>query len=165
MPNHPLITGLAIYGCYEALRKVGLVKDIECPAAITDKLLGRKNKKQAIAEANYGPLPFGKALSTIIGRARDLPILTPAGNADFWAGKDPQQVCGDCAHFDISPPIIACGGASERPILVPSPKGPILTTPEGYCRKYEFKCSALRTCDKWAAGGPIGSGPLSDYSV
>ena len=176
MSSHPLIAGLAIYGCYEALRKVGLVKDIECPEAIEDKLVGRQNKRTAAELAHYGPAPFGRALSTIASRLRGLPILVPSGHPEFWEAaatrrsvtpaKVRAQICGNCLHFDITPPIVACGGASERPILVPCSSGgpPRLTTPEGFCQAHQFTCSAMRTCATWKAGGPKGGGPITEYS-
>ena len=176
MSSHPLIAGLAIYGCYEALRKVGLVKDIDCPPAIADKALNRQNKRKAVELAHYGPAAFGRALSTIIEHVRGLPVLVPLGHDEFWEGAARRrdvpveeariQLCGNCAHFDITPSIVACGGASERPILVPCAKGgpPRLTTPQGFCQAHHFTCSALRTCDTWKGGGPKGGGPITEYS-
>ena len=176
MTNHPLIAGLAIYGCYEALRKVGLVKDIDCPEGISDKAVARRNKRDAVELAHYGPAAFGRALSSIVDRVRGLPVLVPAGHADFWSetaarwGVSPaeaqKRLCGNCLHFDITPPIVACGGASERPVLVPCSKGgpPLLTTPEGFCQAHQFTCSAMRTCETWKGGGPKGGGPITEYS-
>ncbi len=175
MSTHPFITGLAIYGCYEALRKVGLVKDIECPAAVKDEALNRKNKSAAAQEHHYGPDPFGRALTTTLGVVRGLPVLAPSGNPGYWAAKAARkgvplaqaakQLCGNCKAFNVTPEMVACGGASERPILVECAKGgpPRLTTPVGYCEMHEFKCSALRSCDTWAGGGPKGGGPITDY--
>jgi hypothetical protein len=176
MSTHPFITGLAIYGCYEALRKVGLVKDIECPAAVKDSALNRKNKLKAATEYHYGPDPLGRALSATIGAVGKLPLLAPAGHAAYWAAKaarlgksDAQavlEICGNCKAFDVTPEMVACGGASERPILVRCSKGgpPRLTTPVGFCQQHHFKCSALRTCDSWVAGGPKGGGPITEYT-
>ncbi len=175
MSTHPFITGLAIYGCYEALRKVGLVKDIDCPPAVKDPALNRKNKIAAAKDHHYGPDPLGKALTRSLGVVAGLPVLAPAGHLGYWQAKAVRkgvpdglaikQVCGNCQHFNITPEMVACGGASERPILVECAQGgpPRLTTPVGYCEAHNFKCSALRTCDTWVGGGPTGGGPITDY--
>ena len=175
MPTHPFIAGLAIYGCYEALRKVGLVKEVDCPPEVSDATLNTAHKKAAATEYNYGPQPFGRALSTVVGKVRGLPVLSPAGNDPYWLAKatrdsvpEPEarkRICGNCKAFDVTPTMVACGGASERPILVPDSSAgpPRLTTPVGYCQMHHFKCSALRTCDSWTEGGPKGGGPITDY--
>jgi len=174
--SHPFIAGLAIYGCYEALKKVGLVKDIDCPAPVKDPELNKKNKLTAAAEHFYGPDPFGRALSRSLGSLRKLPLLAPAGNLPYWTAKAhrkavpvavaQKQLCGNCKAFNITPEMVACGGATERPLLVECAKGgvPRLTTTVGYCEMHEFKCSALRTCDTWVGGGPKGGGPITEYT-
>lgn len=176
MSTHPFITGLAIYGCYEALRKVGLVKDIECPAPVKDEALNKKNKILAAKEHFYGPDPLGRALTKKLGVVKKLPLLAPSGHPEYWEAKAQRkqipvalamtQLCGNCKAFNITPSMVACGGASERPILVPCPKGgpPRLTTPVGYCEMHEFKCSALRSCDTWVGGGPKGGGPITEFT-
>lgn len=176
MSTHPFITGLAIYGCYEALRKVGLVKDIECPPAVKDEDLNTKNKIAAATEHFYGPDPLGKALAQTVGTVKGLPVLSPAGNMPYWAEKAARKnipvplaqkhLCGNCKAFNITPEMVACGGATERPILVECAKGgpPKLTTTVGYCEMHEFKCSALRSCDTWVGGGPKGGGPITEFT-
>ena len=170
------MTGLAIYGCYEALKKVGLVKDIDCPKPLKDAALNKKNKMAAAEEHFYGPDPFGRPLTKQIGMVDKLPVLAPSGHPDYWRGRAARklipvelakkQLCGNCKAFNITPPIVACGGASERPILVECAKGgpPRLTTPIGYCEMHEFKCSAMRSCDTWVGGGPKGGGPITEYT-
>ena len=174
--SHPFITGLAIYGCYEALKKVGLVKDIDCPEPVKDADLNKKNKIAAVKEHFYGPDPFGRAMAKTIATMKGLPVLAPAGNTPYWTEKAirkqillplaQQQICGNCKAFNITPPMVACGGATERPILVECAKGgpPRLTTSVGYCEMHEFKCSALRSCDTWVGGGPKGGGPITEYT-
>ncbi len=154
---------------------MGLVKDIECPKPVTDPALNKQNKIAASKEHFYGPDPFGRALTKTVGMAKKLPVLAPAGHPDYWMGKAKRkviplelakkQLCGNCKAFNITPPMVACGGASERPILVECAKGgpPRLTTPVGYCEMHEFKCSALRSCDTWVGGGPKGGGPITEY--
>ena len=176
MSGHPFITGLAIYGCYEALKKVGLVKDIECPEAVTDEALNKKNKIAAAKEHFYGPDPLGRAMAQTVATLKGLPILAPAGNLPYWAEKAARkqipvplaqkQLCGNCKAFNVTPSMVACGGATERPILVDCAKGgpPRLTTTMGYCEMHEFKCSALRTCDTWVGGGPKGGGPITEFT-
>jgi len=176
MSGHPFITGLAIYGCYEALKKVGLVKDIECPEAVSDPSLNQKNKVLASKEHFYGPDAMGRALGKTVGEVEGLPLLAPSGHEAYWAEKAirkhvplpaaMKQLCGNCKAFNITPAMVACGGATERPILVECAKGgePRLTTTVGYCEMHEFKCSALRTCDTWVGGGPRGGGPITEFT-
>ena len=148
--SHPFITGLAIYGCYEALRKVGLVKDIECPEPVKDPDLNKKNKIIATQEHFYGPDALGRPMARRIATVKNLPLLAPSGHPHYWAEKAlrkrimpalaEKQLCGNCKAFNITPEMVACGGASERPILVECAKGgaPRLTTSVGSPNDQDF---------------------------
>jgi hypothetical protein len=175
MIPHPLIAGLAVYGCYAALKKVGLAVELDCPPATQDPKVNRAHKEAAAKDYHYGPEPFSRIAATTIGHVKGLPLLVPEGHDLYWERKANRrevsrirarkEVCGNCKAFNITPKMVACGGASEQPILVPCSKGgpPRLTTPVGYCEAHRFKCSALRTCDSWSEGGPRGGGPITDY--
>ena len=140
------------------------------------KVLNKKNKILAAKEHFYGPDPLGKAMAKTIATVKGLPVLAPAGHLAYWMEKASRkqisvpmaqkQLCGNCKAFNITPEMVACGGATERPILVECAKGgpPRLTTTVGYCDMHEFKCSALRTCDTWVGGGPKGGGPITEYT-
>jgi hypothetical protein len=81
---------------------------MNCPAPTQDPKLNNRNRLRAIREAMYGPVK-----GTLFGR------------------------CGNCAAFDTSRQMVACGGAS--------PDGEV-----GYCHAWNFTCAARRCCLSWS---------------
>lgn len=121
----------------------------ECPPATQDIVLNIENRQKAIDNVGYGPLNPDE------------------GNADFWQDKadrwniEPVEartsICGNCVFFDRRPKTLECietgiaeGGSGEQ-----SAWGAIDQAELGYCTALDFKCAASRTCNAWAAGGPI----------
>jgi hypothetical protein len=121
----------------------------KCPPATQDIVLNIKNRQNAIDNVGYGP-------------------LNPAEpNDEFWQDKadrwkiDPveakKSICGNCVFFDRRPKTLDCietgiaeGGSGEQ-----SAWDAIDQAELGYCTALDFKCAASRTCNAWAAGGPI----------
>lgn len=121
----------------------------KCPPATQDIVLNIKNRQNAIDNVGYGP-------------------LNPAEpNDEFWQDKadrwkiDPveakKSICGNCVFFDRRPKTLDCieagiaeGGSGEQ-----SAWDSIDQAELGYCTALDFKCAASRTCNAWAAGGPI----------
>ena len=121
----------------------------ECPPATQDIALNIENRQKAIDNVGYGP-------------------LNPAEpNDEFWQDKgdrwkiDPAEakksICGNCVFFDRRPKTLDCietgiadGGSGEQ-----SAWDAIDQAELGYCTALDFKCAASRTCNAWAAGGPI----------
>jgi len=121
----------------------------KCPPATQDIVLNIKNRQNAIDNVGYGP-------------------LNPAEpNDEFWQDKadrwkiDPieakKSICGNCVFFDRRPKTLDCietgiaeGGSGEE-----SAWDAIDQAELGYCTALDFKCAASRTCNAWAAGGPI----------
>ena len=60
-----------------------------------------------------------------------------------------QSTCMSCTAFDVSPRMLECiPGETSEPVR---DEDGIL----GYCWMHHFKCHSARSCNTWAAGGPI----------
>jgi hypothetical protein len=118
----------------------------ECPPATQDIELNLKNRQNAIDNVGYGP-------------------LNPAEpNDEFWQDKatkwktDIQEaksaVCGNCIFFVRTPKMLDC---IEEGIGLGTQEaeGSIEAGELGYCNALDFKCASERTCNAWAAGGPV----------
>jgi hypothetical protein len=118
----------------------------ECPPATQDIQLNLTNRQNAIDNVGYGP-------------------LNPAEpNNEFWQDKatrwktDIQEaksaVCGNCIFFVRTPKMLDC---IEEGIGLGSQEaeGSIEAGELGYCNALDFKCASERTCNAWAAGGPV----------
>ena len=121
----------------------------KCPPATQDIVLNIENRQNAIDKVGYGP-------------------LNPAEpNEEFWQDKADRwgiesveakkSICGNCVFFDRRPQTLECietgiaeGGSGEQ-----SAWDAIDQAELGYCTALDFKCAASRTCNAWAAGGPI----------
>jgi hypothetical protein len=64
--------------------------------------------------------------------------------------------CGNCSFFVQTTEILNCidqglsaGGATGNEW------DSIASGQLGYCEAFDFKCRSERTCDAWAAGGPV----------
>tara|TARA_R100001510_G_C7623886_1_gene184152 strand:- start:625 stop:1122 length:498 start_codon:yes stop_codon:yes gene_type:complete len=114
----------------------------ECPAPTQDLSLNTANRDRAIKAdfIQYGPLNVEQP-------------------GDFWkniAAKwktseeaARQSKCASCTAFDVSPRMVACiPGKTSQPVR---DEFGIL----GYCWMHQFKCHSARSCNTWAAGGPI----------
>jgi hypothetical protein len=121
----------------------------KCPPATQDIVLNIENRQTAIEKVGYGP-------------------LNPAEpNEEFWQDKADRwdiapvdakkSICGNCIFFDRRPKTLDCietgiaqGGSGEQ-----SAWDAIDQAELGYCTALDFKCAASRTCNAWAAGGPV----------
>lgn len=118
----------------------------ECPPATQDIQLNLANRQNAIDNVGYGP-------------------LNPAEpNEEFWQDKADRwktniqeaksALCGTCIFFVRTPKMLDCleegiGLGNEEA------EGSIAAGELGYCNALDFKCASERTCNAWAAGGPI----------
>ena len=108
-----------------------------CPLATQDLEVNTKNRDHAIAAEHiqYGPLNLN--------------------DEEYWeryakkwnttADVAKKSNCSNCIAFDISPRMKKC-----MPGETSDPEGEL-----GYCWMHHFKCHSARTCNTWAAGGPI----------
>jgi hypothetical protein len=119
-----------------------------CPVATQDVAVNLANRQHAIDTANYGPL--NPALpNTVFWLAK-----ADMWNTDVATAKTSR--CGNCSFFVQTTEILNCidqglsaGGATGDEW--DSVAGGQL----GYCEAFDFKCRSERTCDAWAAGGPV----------
>ena len=114
----------------------------ECPASTQDISLNTANRDRAIQTdyIKYGPLNVeepGDYWKNIAKRW---------GTTEEAAKK---SKCSVCVAFDISPRMLECiPGKTSEPV---EDEFGIL----GYCWMHHFKCHSARSCNTWAAGGPI----------
>jgi hypothetical protein len=117
-----------------------------CPPATQDIALNLENRQKAIDNVGYGP-------------------LNPAEPNDiFWQDKAERwnttvreaktALCGNCIFFIRTPKMLNCleegiGLGNEEA------QGSIEAGELGYCNALDFKCASERTCNAWAAGGPV----------
>jgi hypothetical protein len=115
-----------------------------CPPATQDITINLKNRAKAITAAKYGPenpnLP-NTAYWKKMASEWDVPI------------EDAKKSrCGNCAAFNVSNKIKQCiadGIGNEA-----DPWGTIELADLGFCKIFDFKCAANRTCRAWVVGGP-----------
>jgi len=117
----------------------------ECPPATQDIQLNLTNRQNAIDNVGYGP-------------------LNPAEpNNKFWEDKATRwnttvqeaksALCGNCIFFVRTPSMLDC---IEQGIgMDQEAEGTIAAGELGYCSALDFKCASERTCNAWAAGGPV----------
>lgn len=123
-----------------------VAKDLDsCPLPTQDIQLNLKNRQNAIDNVGYGP-------------------LNPAEpNTEFWQDKATKWKvtienaktarCGNCVFFIRTPAMLECletGIGSDQ-----EAEGSIDAGELGYCNALDFKCASERTCNAWAAGGPV----------
>jgi hypothetical protein len=120
-----------------------------CPPATQDIQLNLTNRQNAIDNVGYGPLNPAQPNDTFW-----------QDKADRWkttVREAKSAVCGNCIFFDRRPQTLDCietgiadGGSGDQ-----SAWDAIDQAELGYCTALDFKCAASRTCNAWAAGGPI----------
>jgi hypothetical protein len=128
---------------------VAAMDEQECPPATQDIQLNLKNRQNAIDNVGYGPLNPKEP------------------NDEFWQEKaarwdtTPEQarttICGNCVFFIRTPEMLDCisKGIEQGGSSVDDADAAIDQAELGYCEALDFKCAASRTCNAWAAGGPI----------
>jgi len=120
--------------------------DNSCPPATQDIQLNLENRQKAIDDVGYGP-------------------LNPAEpNDEFWQDKADRwnievqdaktAVCGNCIFFIRTPKMLDCI-ESGIGLGTEEAEGSIEAGELGYCNALDFKCASERTCNAWAAGGPV----------
>jgi len=128
----------------------GEADDIKkCPAPTQSVALNTANRDRAITSdyINYGPLNVeepGDYWKKI------------AKKWDTTVAAAKKSRCSDCVAFDVSPRMIekCIPAVTSEPV---EDEFGIL----GYCWMHQFKCHSARTCNTWAAGGPINKDKVS----
>jgi hypothetical protein len=131
----------------------------KCPPATQDIVLNIDNRQKAIDNVGYGPLNPDEANTEFWQDKADRWNITPV--------EASKSVCGNCVFFDRRPKTLDCietglseGGSGEQ-----SAWDSIEQAELGYCTALDFKCAASRTCNAWAAGGPITEDVKKDAPV
>ena len=121
----------------------------KCPPATQDIVLNLENRQNAIDKVGYGPLNPDEANTEFWQDKADRWNITPV--------EASKSICGNCVFFDRRPKTLDCietgiaeGGSGEQ-----SAWDAIDQAELGYCTALDFKCAASRTCNAWAAGGPV----------
>ena len=124
----------------------GILPPAKCPTATLDVALNLKNRQKAIKSAMYGP-----ANPRLPNEAYWRKI---AGVWGIGVAEAKTMRCGNCAAFDIKKQTIDCIklGLGRDGI---DPQDTVVAAELGYCRMFDFKCAASRTCSAWITGGPI----------
>jgi len=124
-----------------------------CPLPLQDAKLNLANHLTTISDHGLGPAD-----------PRRPENIFWIAKADLWGVPEAQartQLCSNCSHYINTTPMMECISkgpgaqilASNLPIR---PKwADIPGSPSGFCDLYDITCTATRTCDSWAAGGPI----------
>jgi hypothetical protein len=136
-----LVRNIPVFITSSIVRK----QDDSCPIATQDLAVNLDNRQNAIENVGYGPLN---------------PALP---NEEFWQDKadrwdiEPEEaktaLCGNCVFFIRTPRMLDCiaeGLGDDQDVEATIYAGEL-----GYCQALDFKCASERTCNAWAAGGPI----------
>ena len=118
----------------------------KCPSATLDAGLNLKNRQKCIKVAMYGP-----ANPRLPNKAYWEKIAAVWG---ISSGEAKTMRCGNCAAFDVKPQTLECirEGLGRDGV---DPQDTVVAAELGYCRMFQFKCAASRTCSAWITGGPI----------
>ena len=120
----------------------------QCPASTQDVSLNTANRDSAIQAdfIKYGPL-------NVEDPGDFWKKIADKWNTDVEAAK--KSKCANCVAFDISPRMKECiPGKTSEPV---EDEFGVL----GYCWMHHFKCHSARSCNTWAAGGPINEDEVS----
>ena len=111
--------GMDLYKAIQDGTPVDKVSDMDggfmCPVATQDVETNEENKRYAIKDHQYGP------------------------------AINPDQSCGTCAAFKISPEMQQCMKDDSGEV--------------GYCQSLKFMCSAENSCALHVEGGPMADMP------
>ena len=123
--------------------------DNSCPPATRDIVLNVENRQNAIDNVGYGPLNPKEPNNEFWQEKADRWKTTPV--------EAKKSICGNCVFFVRTPSMLDCieGGIAEGGSGEQNAWDAIDKAELGYCEALDFKCAASRTCNAWAAGGPI----------
>jgi hypothetical protein len=125
------------------------VSEDSCPPATRDIVLNVNNRQNAIDNVGYGPLNPNEPNDEFWQEKADRWKTTPE--------ESKKSICGNCVFFVRTPSMLDCieGGLAEGGSGEQNAWDAIDKAELGYCEALDFKCAASRTCNAWAAGGPI----------
>ena len=123
--------------------------DNSCPPATQDIVLNIENRQNAIDNVGYGPLNPDEANTEFWQEKADRWDTTPV--------EASKSICGNCVFFVRTPEMLDCisSGIQQGDSGEKNAWDAIDQAELGFCEALDFKCAASRTCNAWAAGGPI----------
>jgi hypothetical protein len=123
--------------------------DDSCPPATQDIVLNIENRQNAIDNVGYGPLNPDEPNEEFWQEKADRWDTTPV--------EASKSICGNCVFFIKTPKMLDCiaGGIEQGGSGEQNAWDAIDQADLGFCEALDFKCAASRTCNAWAAGGPI----------
>lgn len=128
---------------------VAALDDNECPPATQDIVLNIENRQNAIDNVGYGPLNPKEPNEEFWQEKADRWDIEPA--------EAKKSICGNCVFFVRTPEMLECisSGIEQGDSGEKNAWDAIDQAELGFCEALDFKCAASRTCNAWAAGGPI----------
>ena len=135
---HPILASL-----------VAALDEDECPPATQDIVLNIENRQNAIDNVGYGPLNPKEPSEEFWQEKADRWDVTPEDAK--------KSICGNCVFFVRTPKMLDCisSGIEQGDSGEKNAWDAIDQAELGFCEALDFKCAASRTCNAWAAGGPI----------
>jgi hypothetical protein len=123
--------------------------DNSCPPATQDIVLNIENRQNAIDNVGYGPLNPDEPNTEFWQEKADRWDTTPV--------EASKSICGNCVFFVRTPEMLDCiaNGIEQGASGEKNAWDAIDQAELGFCEALDFKCAASRTCNAWAAGGPI----------
>ena len=123
--------------------------DASCPPATQDIVLNIENRQNAIDNVGYGPLNPDEPNEDFWQEKADRWNITPV--------EASKSICGNCVFFVRTPEMLDCisSGIEQGDSGEKNAWDAIDQAELGFCEALDFKCAASRTCNAWAAGGPI----------
>jgi len=123
--------------------------DNSCPPATQDIVLNIENRQNAIDNVGYGPLNPDEPNTEFWQEKADRWDTTPV--------EASKSICGNCVFFVRTPEMLDCisSGIQQGDSGEKNAWDAIDQAELGFCEALDFKCAASRTCNAWAAGGPI----------
>jgi len=123
--------------------------DASCPPATQDIVLNIENRQNAIDNVGYGPLNPDEPNEEFWQEKADRWKITPV--------EASKSMCGNCVFFVRTPEMLDCisSGIQQGDSGEKNAWDAIDQAELGFCEALDFKCAASRTCNAWAAGGPI----------
>jgi hypothetical protein len=128
---------------------VAALNEDECPPATQDIVLNIENRQNAIDNVGYGPLNPDEPNEEFWQEKADRWDTTPV--------EASKSICGNCVFFVRTPEMLDCisSGIQQGDSGEKNAWDAIDQAELGFCEALDFKCAASRTCNAWAAGGPI----------
>jgi hypothetical protein len=128
---------------------VAALNEDECPPATQDIVLNIENRQNAIDNVGYGPLNPDEPNEEFWQEKADRWDTTPV--------EASKSICGNCVFFVRTPEMLDCisSGIQQGDSGDKNAWDAIDQAELGFCEALDFKCAASRTCNAWAAGGPI----------